>query len=238
MYLPWTGYFALMDQVDVFVFLDDVQFNHRSWQQRNRVKSPRGPVWLTVPVLTKGQRHQLIRETEISSSEPWQRKHTKTISRNYSKALWTSEYQPWLEETLQRPWASLCDLTVSLVKDLAGFLGIHASFIHASELEVTGSKVSKLISICQRLGADEYLSPIGSFAYIEADNRFSDADIKLLYQNYEHPIYRQLYGEFLSHLSVVDLLLNEGSQSREIIRGGKRAPYTSEELRVSEIRGQ
>jgi hypothetical protein len=238
MYLPWTGYFALMDQVDIFVFLDDVQFNHRSWQQRNRIKSPGGPLWLTVPVLTKGQRHQLIYEVEINSNEPWQRKHVKTISRNYSKARWTSEYLSWLEETLQCSWTSLCDLTISLINDLVRFLGINTSFIRASELKTAGSKVSKLISICQRLGADEYLSPIGSFEYIEADNRFLDLDIRLLYQNYEHPTHRQLHGDFLSHLSVVDLLLNEGSQSLEVIRAGERTPYTSEEVRELEGKGQ
>jgi hypothetical protein len=233
MYLPWTGYFALMDQVDAFVFLDDVQFNHRSWQQRNRIKSPSGPIWLTVPVRTKGHREQLIHEVEINSDEPWQRKHVKAISNNYSKAQWIPEYQARLEETLQYPWASLCDLTISLINDLARFLGIQTSTIHASELKTTGKKVSKLINICQRLGADEYLSPIGSFAYIEADNRFPDAGIRLLYQNYEHPTYRQLYGGFVSHLSIVDLLLNEGSHSLEIIRAGERTPQTSEEMRES-----
>lgn len=237
-YLPWTGYFALMDQVDAFVFLDDVQFNHRSWQQRNRIKSPSGPMWLTVPVLTKGQRHQLIYEVEINPDEPWQRKHITTISKNYSKAAWISEYQSWLEEALRCPWTSLCELTISLANDLTRCLGIHTPFVNASDLKTTGSKVDKLINICRRLGADEYLSPTGSFEYIEADNRFPDAGIQLLYQHYEHPTYRQLHGGFLSHLSIVDLLLNEGSRSLEIIRSGERTPYTSEDMGESASEGQ
>lgn len=230
-YLPWSGYFALIDQVDVFIFLDDVQFDHRSWQQRNRIKSHDGHSWLTVPVITKGRRQQLINQVEISSDESWQKKHLLTICRNYAKAPWLSKNQDWLEAIYGRQWFSLNQLNVSIIKNLSEFLGIDASFIFSSDLETSGKNVAKLINICHVLHAKEYLSPIGSFEYIEASNVFHDVGIQLLYQQYKHPIYHQLHGEFLSHMSVIDLLLNEGPRSLEIVRSGLGTPYTSEELR-------
>lgn len=95
----------------------------------------------------------------------------------------------------------------------------------------SADRSERLIQICHLLGADEYLSPIGSFEYIEKDGQFSKSDVRLLYQHFEHPTYKQLYGEFIAHLSVIDLLLNEGPRSLEIIRSGMRAPYTSDEVR-------
>jgi hypothetical protein len=154
-----------------------------------------------------------------------------TVERNYAKSQYTAKYQTWLGEALQHPWALLCDLTVSLINDLSRLLGIHTPTILASELAIAGKRVQKLVGICQKLGADEYLSPIGSFGYIEDDNLFPDAEIRLLYQHYEHPIYRQLHGAFVPHLSVLDLLPNEGARSLKIIQSGKRTPYTAEEVR-------
>ncbi len=229
-YLPWTGYFALMDQVDVFVVLDDVQFDRRSWQQRNRINSIKGTVWLTVPVLSKGRRFQLINEVLINTNEKWQRKHLNAIYHNCAQSQFLSLYESWFDKIYSNSWTSLCELNINLIRGITEFLGINTSIIQASELKTEGKRVSKLINICHSLGANDYLSPLGSFEYNEKDNHFADSDINLLFQNYDHPIYRQQNEDFISYLSVIDLMLNEGMCSLEVIRSGMKVPYTIEEV--------
>jgi len=234
-YLPWSGYFALVDQVDVFVFLDDVEFTAQSWQQRNRIKTDDGPLWLTVPVIKRGRSGQEIREVEINNRERWRDKHRKSIKFNYSPADHYGDHEEWLSDTYEREWSELCPLNTHVVESLSEELGIDAEFLLSANLEAEGRKASRLVDICREIGADEYLSPLGSAEYIEADNPFPDAGIELLYQHYEHPTWTQLHGEFVSHMSVVDLLLNEGPDSRSIIRSGEREPYTSGEVRREEL---
>lgn len=232
-YLPWTGYFALVDQVDYFVLLDDVQFSRQSWQQRNRVNTYDGPKWLTVPVLKKGRGRQLINEVEINNNDYWERKHLTLIKNNYSKAPWLPLYDSWLEMIYQQPWTSLYELNATLIKEIAAKLGLEKPFVQASSLGAAGKKTSRLIDICKLLEATEYLSPIGSFEYIDVEeNPFPEFGIELLYQQYEHPTYQQMGDQFYSHLSTIDLLLNEGTNSLEIIRSGERSPYTHEEVRA------
>lgn len=234
-YLGWIGYFSLIDRVDAFVFHDDVKYNHQSWQQRNRIKTQDGPMWLTVPVLTSGRSGQLILEAEINDEEDWEHKHQASIHTNYASAQYLSDLGDWLDETYSQDWTSLCDLNVHVVTTLTDKLEIEADFVFASELDLEGRKAHKLIKICNALGADEYFSPLGSKDYIESDNPFPDAGINLFYQNYDHPTYSQLHGEFISHLSVIDLLMNEGPDSLPIIREGQKTPYTSEEARDIDI---
>jgi hypothetical protein len=229
-YLPWLGYFALMDQVDVFVLLNDVQFEHRSWQQRNRIRAGSEPAWLTVPVIIKGRRMQRIDEVEIDMAQPWQRKHLGSIARCYARAPFYRHYRLWLEDLYRDTPHELCSLNRRLLDALAKELGISTPFRYSAELATGADRVGRLIEICRALGATEYLSPLGSADYIEADNRFPDAGIDLYYQHYEHPQYSQLEQPFMSHLSVLDLLLNEGPRSLEILRSGIEKPYRSDEL--------
>jgi hypothetical protein len=234
-YLPWMGYFALMDQVDQFVLLDDVQFDHRSWQHRNRIRSGDSFQWLTVPVQVKGRRDQRIDEVLIDSTRPWQRKHLQSIRHAYSRAPWLAEHRPWLERIYQDSPAKLFDLNRLLIEELAQKLGIRTALCASSKLQVSKNRVERLIHVCHSLGATEYLSPIGSRDYIAADNRFPDAGIELLYQHFEHPVYRQPQGEFISHLSVLDLLMNEGPASQDLFRSGIRRPYSAAELPASGV---
>jgi WbqC-like protein family len=229
-YLPWMGYFALIDQVDRFVLLDDVKFSHQSWQHRNRIRSRESFQWLTVPVLVKGRGEQRIDEVEINRTLPWQRKHLQSILQGYSRAPWISEHRSWLESAYLDPPTKLFDLNRSLIEKLAEELEISTPMCRSSELLVGGNRVERLIGICKSLGAAEYLSPIGSHDYIEEDNRFPDAGIALLYQRFEHPVYRQGTREFIPQLSVLDLLLNEGPGSRDLLRSGIRQPYLSDEV--------
>lgn len=233
-YLPWMGYFALIDRVDIFVLLDDVEFNERSWQQRNQIKSTDGPMWLTVPVLKSGRRGQVIQDVEINTDERWQDKHRKSIQFNYAGADYLSEMEDWLESTYEQEWENLCALNVHGIKTLAAKLDLEVEYVLSSSLNAAGQKTERLVNICRELGATEYLSPLGSREYIAEDNPFPEAGIELRYQNFEHPTYEQQHGDFVSHMSVIDLLLNEGPESRSILRSGERRPYTSEEAKEVE----
>ena len=219
-YLPWLGYFDKMDQADVFVFLDDTQFKKNEWQNRNRIKTGQGWQWLTVPVI-----HHLgqeIREVQINNSIRWRHKHTQSLRQNYGKAPHFDRYWPFFEETFQRQWTSLSELNVYVATGIARELGIDTTVAVSSELGKQGEATEALIAICRKVGADVYLSGQGGRGYVEA-KRFEEEGIVLRYQEYEHPVYPQRFGEFVPRLSVIDLLFNAGPESLDMIRQGRRA---------------
>jgi len=226
-YLPWLGYFSLMDQADTFVFLDSVQFNKRSWQQRNRVKSAQGIGFLTVPVLTKGRRHQKICEVKIDQTQHFPEKHLEAIETDYCKAPFFSDHWKELFEIFMQDHQYLADLNITLVKWLKARLGIDVEFARSSLMNTRGKKVALLIDICKQLGAERYLSPFGSREYIEKNNLFRENGIELCYQDYAHPQYKQLHGSFTPYLSALDLLFNEGETSLGILRTGQKKNITS-----------
>lgn len=219
-YLPWIGYFDLMDSADIFVLLDTVQFEKQSWQQRNKVKTVDArTIWLTVPVLQGMQ--QKIKDVQIKESTPWRRKHWGTISQYYKYAPYWKLYNEELAELYSREWSLLFDWNAAVLTFLKEKFGITTEIVPASEIPVSGDRVGLLVNICHYLKADVYLSPVGSANYIEENNIFSSQGISLIYQKYTHPIYNQIYGNFISHLSAIDLLFNEGPASLEIIRSGR-----------------
>lgn len=220
-YLPWAGYFDLIAQSDVFVFLDSVQFDKRSWQQRNRIKTPDGELLLTVPVLSKGRLDQKICEVQIEQTAGFEEKHIRTIEHYYRKAPLFNKYMEEFTAILRKKHHYLADLNIELIKWLCAAIGIQTELVSSSSLDVRGSKVELLVATCQAVGANRYLSPAGSKAYIEENNIFSEQNIELKYQVFQHPVYSQLYGNFIPYLSVIDLLFNEGARSLEIIRAGQ-----------------
>ena len=219
-YLPWMGYFDLIDQSDLFVFLDNVQFDNRSWQQRNRIKTSQGPRWLTVPVYQRSK--QKILDVQIYNEVNWQRKHLMTMAHNYQKSDYWSEYEPLLQNTYQHEWRYLVDLNIHLIVMFCEILGIRCHFKRASQIrEIEGQKSELLISICKCLNADVYLTPQGSRDYIQSDKKFKDSGITLKFHQYKHPTYPQLYGKFIHHLSLIDLLLNTGNDASYFIASGR-----------------
>jgi len=220
-YLPWMGYFDLIDQSDLFVFLDSVEFNDRSWQQRNRIKVPGDSLWLTVPVLTKGRRHQVISDVIIDKSRNFNDKHLRTIGQFYRKAPFHERCMEVLQGALQKDHDRLADLNTDLILFICRELGIKTEFVRSSTLGVEGRKTELLVDICKKLGARRYLSAAGSREYIEENDLFTVNGIGLAYHEYAHPEYRQLHGAFVPYLSVVDLLMNEGPDSLSIIRSGR-----------------
>ncbi len=233
-YLPWIGYFDLIDQADCFVFLDSVQFNKRSWQQRNRIKGPDEALWLTVPVLSKGRRDQLILDVEIDSTTAFQEKHLKSITHLYGKAPYFERYVDELSAILRGPCQCLADLNIELISWLCMSMGIQTETLRSSCLNADGKRVDLLVAICKATGADCYISPEGSRGYIEENDLFALNDIDLVYHAYHHPEYRQVNGDFLPYLSALDLLFNEGPSSLSIVREGREVTPRYAVLPVSQ----
>ncbi len=230
-YLPWIGYFDLIDQVDAFVLLDDVQFNKRSWQQRNRIKTPVGLQWLTVPVVVGGRLGQLIKDVEIRDIEFW-RDHCRAIELNYRRCRFFDNYFSALTSQLTITDSTrLVESNVQLIEWFMDLLGIKTRLVGSSDLKLTGKRTELLANICRSLGATQYISPLGSAAYLlEEQGMLLDQGIDLVFQNYHHPEYAQLFPPFLPYASILDLIFNEGDRSLEIIRSGRREPLQSSEV--------
>jgi len=223
-YLPWMGYFDLIDQSNVFIFHDNIQFEKQSWQQRNLIKTSQGKQWLTVPVYqTCNQRIAEVRIVERDTIADWRRKHWKSLITSYHKAPFWSTYGPSLEMVYRRKWEKLSELNIHLIHLFCEWLGLNPEFVCASELpSLPSEKVERLLTFCKMFQADIYLSPAGSRAYLEGDEAFQKDGISLTFQHYEHPKYSQLYEEFIPQLSVVDLLMNTGPEALAVIRSGRR----------------
>jgi hypothetical protein len=218
-YLPWLGYFDKIDRADVFVLLDNVQFKKNEWQNRNRLKTAQGPQWLTVPVLYRFP--QLICEVGINYKERWQHKQRQSILSNYRKAPFWSLLEPFFEEIFTKEWQTISALNIHVVRELTALLGIATPLYVASELPTFPEDPDeRLIAITRHFGADSYLAGSGGHGYMDM-LKYENAGIKAVFQEYRHPEYQQMFGEFEPFLSVVDLIYNHGRDSIEIIRRGR-----------------
>jgi hypothetical protein len=229
-YLPWLGYFDLLDQVDQFVFLDSVQFEKRSWQQRNRIKTPRGLQWLTVPVISRGKREQRIADVEIG--EEFWHDHLRSIELNYRRALFFDRYYDAVSDLMRSVASSsnLATLTISLLRWFTEVMHIQTPVLRSSELPVQGKRTDLLAEICVALGATSYLSPLGSAEYLLNELPImTERGIEVVFQHYEHPVYRQLFPPFQPYACALDLLFNEGENALAIIRSGRRPPFLPQE---------
>ena len=237
-YLSWLGYFDLMAQVDHFVLLDSVQFEKQSWQHRNRIKTPLGLQWLTVPVIFRGQFGQLIQEVRIREPE-FARLHLRAIELNYRRAPFFHQYFGSLAQVIHQNCAGLLsDLNCALIRWFSEILGFSVPTTRTSEMNVQGRRSELLISICKAFGANQYFSPLGSRSYLLEDAAFFEsASISISLQHYVHPHYRQAFPPFLPYASALDLIFNEGTNSRTLIESGRRPALTlqsrSEESEVS-----
>lgn len=219
-YIPWKGVFDMINQVDVFVFFEDVDFTKRDWRTRNKIKTPNGDIWLTVPV-KKAPRGTKIFEIEISQENDWQEKHYQTISQYYKKAPYFKEYK-WILDKLYKEikWNNLSEFNIYTTKLLSEILGIKTEFVNSKDLETNGMKDDKLIEICKKVGGNFYLSGPAAKDYIE-NEKFKKEGIGLAYITYDYPEYEQLTGEFNHYLSVLDVMFNCGEKAKDYIFSGK-----------------
>lgn len=217
-YLPWLGYFDKISKSDVFVLLDNVQFKKNEWQNRNRIKTARGWQWLTVPVIHKFS--QKIYEVKINNTVLWEKKHLNTLITNYSKAAFFRQHIAFFEQAFAREWRCLVDLNIHFIRYLADGLGLSEKrLVRASEYDLREDATERLIDICKQLQGGVYLSGRDGAKYLNTA-LFEKEGIQVVFQDYHHPRYPQLYGAFEPGLSAVDLLFNCGSESRSVLAKG------------------
>ena len=219
-YLPWLGFFDKMDRADLFVLLDTVQFKKNEWQNRNRIKGPRGPQWLTVPV-----RHrfpQRIDEVEIAGDR-WVRKHRRSLEVAYARTQHFTQEAGLIEALYARRWESLVSLNVASVRLLARRLGIGVPIRLSSEIDRLPDHHAdeRLIGLCRMLGADTYLAGAGGQIYMD-QARWLAAGIKVRFQEFRHPVHAQGNGPFMPSLSAVDLLFNCGRDGFSLVRAARK----------------
>ncbi len=240
-YLPWLGYFDLIDQVDKFVFLDDVQLVKRSWQTRNKIKTAQGELFLTIPIKKANKRDDtLICNAVISEEEPWKERHIRSIELAYKKAPYFNMAFPFFKNILLNSKRNLAEYNIYIIKQIAEKLGLKTEFIRSSELKgIVGKKDACLVSICKHIGCDEYISPQGSAVYIEKEcpgGEFAKNNVKFFYHNYEHPIYEQVNCDFIGFMSIIDLLFNHGFDAGlVIIKNGRRPGIDSATFRKEHL---
>jgi hypothetical protein len=221
-YIPWRGYFHLIQRADVFVFYDDVHYDKHGWRNRNRIKTPNGLQWLTIPVTADCGRplHECpINEVRICGHQKWNTKHWKTLVMAYSKAPYFERYAALLEPYYRSSVSSLGEYTISLTKCLARELGLkHTLFLQSSELAARGKKTERLVAILKEVGASHYLSGPTAKDYLD-ESKLNEAAITLEYMRYDYPEYPQLYPPFEPAVSILDLLFMTGPDAPQYVWG-------------------
>jgi hypothetical protein len=212
-YIPWKGFFDLIDRCDEYVVFDSTQFVKRHWHNRNCIKSANGPLWLTIPVATKGRYHQLISEVEVS--EPWAEKHWRSIELSYRRARHFAEVEPlvraWYEEAAKQ--RLLTNINEIFLSGIVKYLGIKTRIVPDTRYPGEGQKTERLLSIAQAAGATSYLSGPSARDYLD-EAQFAAESIAVDWMKYEgYPEYPQINGPFVHEVSVLDLLFNLGKES-------------------------
>ncbi|WP_295433024.1 WbqC family protein [uncultured Thiodictyon sp.] len=212
-YIPWKGYFDLIAAVDEFILYDDMQYTRRDWRNRNKIKTPLGLQWLTVPVKVKGKYHQTIKETENDGSD-WQESHWKSLVANYRRSAHFEELSSALSPFyLERSYLHLSTLNRTLIDWVCGYLGIATRITTSSDYRLVDGKTERLLDLCLQTGATEYISGPAARGYLD-ETLFADAGIAVNFFDYGgYPSYPQLWGTFEHGVSILDLLFNCGADS-------------------------
>ena len=213
-YLPWLGYFDKIARSDVFVFMDTVQFEKNSFTNRNRIKTDRGPLWLTVPVKAAGHLSSTMLDVEVDENQKWREKHLKSIAQYYRKAPFYGVWFPRLEALYAQADSSLPELCFRHLTFWLEHLGISTRVMRLRDLPVDGKKSDLVLNLCRHFEADHYISGALGRGYLNLES-FSAAAITVEFQDFVHPTYPQLNGEFLPNLAVVDAVMNIGDAARQ-----------------------
>lgn len=216
-YLPWLGYFHRIAISDLHVVLDHVQFEKNSFTNRNKVRTKDGWCWLTVPVSTKGQFGNLsISDLMVVNQLPWQAKHWATLRMNYAKSPFFHLYADFFEDIYTQKWDKLNDLLNRINLYILAAFNIETPILYSSRMAVDGNKDELVRNICVATGATTYLSGPFGRDYLRPE-LFTSSGIDIVYHDYLHPTYAQLYPDFQPYLTVLDLLFNHGPNSRQIL---------------------
>ena len=209
-FMPWIGYFSMIRASNVFVFLDDVQYDKNGWRNRNRIKGSNGPIWLTVPVLTRKRSGQKISDVEIDYSTKWAETVLGKMRESYRSAEFFPDIYPTIVETLKPEHKHLNELNLSLLNTFMKIMQMNSKVVVSSTLEVSEDKIGRLIDFAEVTQSTQYISGPTARDYIE-ENIFRDHGLSLRWYSYNESLeYPQLNGDFLPKLSIVDLLMNLG----------------------------
>ncbi len=225
-YLPYPGLIGKIMQSDKFVFVSNVQFEKKSWQNRNRIKCDCREVMLTVPVLTKGRFDQLITEVRINNNENWRKKHFTSINLSYKKAPYYNRYIEFFEDIYNKEWEYLKDLDIFIMNWILRELNCNTELYYDDDYDFAGKGTAYLVDMTKKLGCDTYLSNKGSGAYVDIKS-FTDESLNHKYLNYVSPNYVQGKGMFIPYLSIVDMLFWLGEiRTEDIVRDSSNYEYS------------
>lgn len=218
-YLPWLGLFHKIALADLFCFFDIAQYQTKDFNNRNKIKTHSGEIWLSVPVESKNHFGKSVGEIRVVQ-DGWQRKHFKSISMTYQKAPYFREYIEQIEDVLtKQSFETLSALNLAILRMAMRNLQISTPIVKASEYAFQGAKSDLILDMCVQLKADVYVFGAQGRDYANVES-FRAAGVEPYFQDYRHPQYRQLHGEFKPYMSVIDLLFNEGPRSRDIVMSG------------------
>ena len=220
-YLPWYGYFALIDYVDEFVFLNDVQFDKRSWQSRNYIKTSNDKLLLSANVKTKGKFSQNINEVQLINYDIFSTNHLKSIKLNYKKSKYFDLYFNEIKKIFDKRFDKLQDLNIEIINKINELLGIKKKILFSSEFNSNKKNFYKdeyLLEICKKVDAEIYISTIGAKKYLSKSKLFINKNIFIKYFEMNKFVYSQPNGQFVPNLSVLDILFNEGKEALNILR--------------------
>ena len=223
-YLPWLGFFKKMMNVELFVFLDDVQFRKKGWQNRNRIRINDGTTLLSIPVHTHS--YPKINEVTIDNEKNWSIRHKKSILYNYARAPYFGEIKDFIESIFEKKFQYLVDLNTEIIKFIMNELEIKSKIVFSSELEISKKGSDRVLDICKAVGADHYIT--GTF-WAESNLRveeFKKSNIDVEFQKFQHPTYKQIHGEFIPEMSIIDLLFNEGrKEAKKILQNSTSSSH-------------
>jgi len=216
-YAPWLGLLHKIMLCDTFCIFDDCQMSGDQWENRNRIKGPNGEFWLTVPIKSREKREQKLYEIEIDNTQRWRDKHKKSIINCYQKAPYFNQFEGFFDALYSQDWELLTELNEYFLRWLLAILDINVEIVKASNYNFEGQKSDLVLDMCKKLGADIYIFGSQGEGYADKE-AFERAGIKLCFQQYSHPVYPQLWGQFEPYMSVIDLLFNVGvDMAKEII---------------------
>jgi hypothetical protein len=211
-YLPWLGYFDKISRSDVFVYLDTVQLEKNSYSYRNKIKTPQGSTWLTIPLKMKGHTSGTIENILIDNSQQWKKKHLKNIFFNYKKSPFFDDLYPKIELLYKENFDFFSDLAYQHLLFWLDELNIKTKIIKSSNLDIDSKKSELVLDLCQNFKTDKYISGILGKDYLD-EITFKEKNIEIEYRNYQHPVYQQLNGDFLTHMGVIDFWMNSHDAS-------------------------
>lgn len=214
-YIPWKGYIDMIAHVDEFIFYDEMQYTKGDWRNRNKIKTPNGAQWISVPVGIDIHR----RICDVTVTDPrWAEKHWTTLELNYRRSRHFEEIAQWLRPLYETPFTHLSEINQSLLAAICHYLGIGTRLSRSTDYVLRGDRNARLVDICEQAGASRYVTGAAARDYLD-ESLFAEAGISLSYFDYSgYPPYPQLWGDFLHEVSILDLLFNCGQDAASYMK--------------------